>query len=143
MQKSYKNEDRLIRLIMTKVSQIPNISTDLISNDNIITSLQDLRGCMCNYDLINKIYKRISFDGLEFYKSSKSMSYYSQYYIQFLYYYKVEEYIQNCFKIFSLGDSLDKLNIFWNIMNIDKQIINIPLSGSMYTQSPKAVEILE
>lgn len=51
------------------------------------------------------------------------------------YYYKLFLYIQEDYKIYSLGDSLEKLNYLWNINFKDdkkKQILTIPFSGSTY-----------
>ncbi|QKF94763.1 HAD-like protein [Fadolivirus algeromassiliense] len=42
--------------------------------------------------------------------------------------------------VYSLGDSLDKLNFIWNLYN-DKKIINIPFSGSMYENIEKSEKI--
>lgn len=35
-------------------------------------------------------------------------------------------------QLYSLGDSLDKLNYLWNVTHPDSQIIAVPFSGSMY-----------
>ena len=42
--------------------------------------------------------------------------------------------------IFSLGDSLDKFNTFWNLMNIDNQIIKVPFSGNMFSNKFEIIQ---
>jgi hypothetical protein len=51
------------------------------------------------------------------------------------YFYCIDFYINKNYNIYSLGDSLYKFNIFWNLTNDDKQIKIIPFSGSMFDNS--------
>ncbi len=60
--------------------------------------------------------------------------------IMFIYYRLLNQYSSNGYLIFSLGDSLDKFNTFWNLMNIDNQIIKIPFSGNMFSNKFEIIQ---
>lgn len=52
--------------------------------------------------------------------------------IMHLYFKEIYDYFEEGYTIFGLGDSLYKFDSFWNIVNPDKEIINIPFSGKFY-----------
>lgn len=93
---------------------------------------------VCDYKLLNTIFKiiqqvfNIPKRNLEFYVESL---YINEFPIMKIYFEHIQQYFDQKYNVFSLGDSLDKLNEFWNLMNPDRDIINIPFSGSMFTDN--------
>jgi hypothetical protein len=50
----------------------------------------------------------------------------------YLYYFKLQEFFEKKYTIFTLGSSLEKPNFVWNTLMEKNKIIEIPLSGTMY-----------
>ncbi len=129
--------DRLIKFIenmSTHRSRLPlKLLDQMISNPSI-----------CNLSLSDKLIKHVmdyllnnyglALDTINFYKNNiKTME--TQFPCMYMYYRIVKNYQNMNFKIFSLGSSLEKLNILWNTFNASnpsRQINEIPFSGSMY-----------
>ncbi len=90
----------------------------------------------CNYDLILSILRKITeleptIDLAYYLKSTNYNS--SQATIMFIYFKILKYYFDKNFIVFSFGDSLDKLNSMWNLMNDEHhRIKNVPFSGNMY-----------
>lgn len=51
------------------------------------------------------------------------------------YFDRLQTYADRDYRLYSLGDSLDKFNHFWNIKHDTSPVIAVPFSGSMFTES--------
>ncbi len=61
----------------------------------------------------------------------------------FKYFYEINMVFNEGYKVYSLGDSLDKLNFLWNIKNPDRRIISIPLSGLTFKNNLDICGLIE
>ncbi len=61
----------------------------------------------------------------------------------FKYFYEINMVFNEGYKVYSLGDSLDKLNFLWNIKNPDRRIISIPLSGLTFKNNLDICDLIE
>lgn len=116
-----------------------DIKNTLLSNLKINKILSKFKNYSCNYSLLTYIYKSFNshynITKTTDYNFYTNNSYKNEYPIIFTYYYNLNNYFKDNYSIFSLGDSLDKLNIFWNLLNVNK-VITIPFSGNAIKSNP-------
>ena len=113
-------------------------SSDLADMASIIEKKIDFSTILCRPHLLSYLFKEIvkQFDtnnknDFDFYTN---MLYTKEFPVIILYYQQLNVYFNDGYTVFSLGDSLDKLNTFWNIKNLSRQITTIPFSGSMFDE---------
>jgi broad specificity phosphatase PhoE len=134
-ERNYMKVANTIVTYLSNLNLIPNITTMLLSNQTIIDIVSQFKDLECNYTLIKNIYNSFTKEKKELFLNQFSFytqhEYKQEYPIIFIYYYYLNKYFNLDYKIFSLGDSLDKLNTFWNLVN-QNNIIIIPFSGSSF-----------
>jgi broad specificity phosphatase PhoE len=139
-QSNYMNTSDHISTLLLNMLQIPNMSITLLPKESIIDIVSRFVDINCNYTLLHTIYRFINKKFLETYSTTDKIfdfytkkTYTKMYHVMFKYYYNLNKKFNEGYQIFSLGDSLDKLNIFWNLVNNHrKQIITIPFSGAAF-----------
>lgn len=131
------------KLNNTEITEIFNIEdTDFLKNNTLLNLILKLL-----YNKYDKLYyipsnthhissftRPFKNFNLEFYNISNNQLG-DEYYDIYKYFYCIDFYINKNYNIYSLGDSLYKFNIFWNLNNNEKQIKIIPFSGSMFDKS--------
>jgi hypothetical protein len=120
----------------------------ILQNNNQILLDRDIKALLtniplCNYFLFNILIKKLNDEkienlNLEFYMTNELgnsntlyMDTIHNYCSIYLYCYKLNRYLNDVFKIYSLGSSLEKFNFIWNIKNAETPITIIPFSGNI------------
>jgi hypothetical protein len=105
--------------------EITKILIDIVKEFKI---LMEKNGDTTNFSEVERFYKN-------FYKTA-----HEQFTWMFLYYQKVKEYFNNNYSVYSLGSSLEKVNLVYSLLK--EEIIEIPFSGSMYDYIPGTTNII-
>jgi broad specificity phosphatase PhoE len=144
-----ENHTIILNNIIEKLFNKLKENQRLLTIDEIYFIIKNIIGTnLCNFYLIKKFIRLISkfindnlssinlydenikYDDFKFYLNNNNLT--DNFYCEYIYFHKITEFIKTDHTIFSLGDSLNKINLFWNFKNPDYKIINIPLSGSIY-----------
>lgn len=88
---------------------------------------------------LQKFFKQNSFFNQTYFYTNRNLI--EEYNIIYRYFNEIRKY--NEYIKFSLGDSLDKFNYFWNTIDLDKkmQILQIPFSDSMFINTENVGEV--